>query len=141
LYKYRADLTRKTIQKLIKRKGNMNKLFLIILLFGLLGLLVACGGADVSPATGQNLAVLKGCVSCHSVDDTTKIAPPWQGLYGKQIELNDGSFVTVDDNYLIESIKDPNAKIVKGFTRGAMPLISLTDEEISALVAYIKSVK
>jgi cytochrome c oxidase subunit 2 len=119
----------------------MKKLFLIILLFGLLGLVTACGDTGASPETGQNLAVLKGCASCHSVDDTTKIAPPWRGIYGKQIELNDGSFVTVDDAYLIESIKDPNAKIVKGFTRGAMPLISLTDEEISALVAYIKSVQ
>ena len=119
----------------------MNKLFLIILLFSLLGLVTACSGAGASPETGQNLAVLKGCTSCHSVDDTTKIAPPWQGLYGKQIELNDGSFVTVDDAYLIESIKDPNAKIVKGFTRGAMPPISLTDEEIGALVAYIKGVR
>ena len=75
------------------------------------------------------------------MDDRTKIAPPWRGLYGSQIELNDGSLVIVDEAYLIESIKEPNAKIVKGFTRGAMPKISLTEEEINSLVAYIKSVK
>jgi len=49
--------------------------------------------------------------------------------------------VTADEAYLLESIREPNAKIVKGFTRGAMPLVSLTDYEIISLVAYIKSVK
>ena len=52
-----------------------------------------------------------------------------------------GSTVVADESYLIESIKEPNAKIVKGFTKGAMPHISLTEEEVGALVGYIKSVK
>jgi cytochrome c oxidase subunit 2 len=119
----------------------MSKIILFVLVLGFLNLLSACGETSPSPEEGQNLAMLKGCTSCHSVDDTTKIAPPWRGLYGAQIELNDGSMVTVDDFYLVESIKDPNAKIVKGFTRGAMPTISLTEVEINSLVAYIKSVK
>jgi len=119
----------------------MKKTILLILILGVLGTTVACRNSGPSPEAGQNFAVLKGCTSCHSVDDATKIAPPWKGLYGSQIELNDGSLVVVDETYLIESIKEPNAKIVKGYTRGAMPPISLTDEEIDALVAFIKSVK
>ena len=114
---------------------------LLLIVLGLLGFASACGGTDTSLELGQNLAVLKGCAACHSVDNTNKIAPPWRGLYGTQVELNDGSFILVDEAYLIESIKDPNAKIVNGFSRGAMPLISLTDDEVSALVAYIKSVE
>ncbi len=112
-----------------------------VLLLMAFGFVTACVSNEPSPEAGQNLAVLKGCAACHSVDDTTKIAPPWRGLYGSQIELDDGSSVTVDEAYLIESIKEPNAKIVKGFTRGAMPAISLTEEEIDSLVAYIMSVK
>ena len=119
----------------------MNRIVLLITVVGLFVLISACSSTDSSPEAGQNLAVLMGCTSCHSVDDITKIAPPWRGLYGSEIELNDGSLVKVDEAYLVESIKDPNAKIVKGFTRGAMPPISLTDEEISAIVAYIQSVK
>lgn len=119
----------------------MKKIVTFLLAMGVLGYMVACSGTDTSPEAGQNLAILKGCASCHSVDDTTKIAPPWRGLYGSEVELNDSNLVIADEEYLLESIKDPNAKIVKGFTRGAMPSISLTDEEISALVAYIKSVK
>jgi len=119
----------------------MQKIILTIFVLVLLGMFTACGSSASGPEAGQNLAVLKGCTSCHSVDNTTKIAPPWKGLYGSTIELNNGSKVVADETYLIESIKEPNAKIVNGFTKGAMPSISLTDEEVSALVAYIKSVK
>ena len=118
----------------------MNRVILYLFIVGLSWLVAACGSANSSPEAGQNLALLKGCASCHSIDDTTKIAPPWRGLYGSQVELNDGSFITADEAYLIESIKEPNAKIIMGYTRGAMPPISLTDDEINALVAYIKSV-
>ena len=119
----------------------MKRFVLYLLLLIAHGLVTSCVSNEPSSEAGQNLAVLEGCAACHSVDDSIKIAPPWRGLYGSQIELDDGSIVTVDEAYLIESIKEPNAKIVKGFTRGAMPAISLTKEEINSLVAYIKSVK
>ena len=119
----------------------MREIVLLSLFLMLLKLTVACGSPAPSPEEGQNLALLKGCLACHSVDDTTKIAPPWKGLYSSQIVLNDGSTVTVDEVYLVESIKEPNAKIVEGFSRGAMPPIPLSDDEIASLVAYIKSVK
>ncbi|MBN1452984.1 MAG: cytochrome c [Anaerolineales bacterium] len=119
----------------------MNRIIFLLLVLAIFGLVGACGGADVSPDAGQNIAVIKGCAACHAVDDTPKIGPTWVGLYGSQVELDDGSFVTADDAYLNESIKDPNAKIVNGFSKGSMPPVSLTDAEINALVAYIKSVR
>lgn len=118
----------------------MKKLIMLIIGMGLT-ILSACGSTQPSPEEGQNLAVLKGCTACHSVDDSTKIAPPWRGLYGSQVELADGSKVTVDEAYLTESITAPNAKLAKGFTRGSMPAIALTEYEIASLVAYIKSVE
>jgi len=119
----------------------MKKILFLLLVLTVSSFVVACSSTDASPDAGQNLAVLKGCISCHSVDNTTKIAPTWKGLYGSQVELNNDSHILADDAYLLESIKEPNAKIVKGFTKGAMPHISLTEEEINALVIYIKSVK
>lgn len=119
----------------------MKRIIFLLLVLLVSVFVVACSSTDTSPEAGQNLAVLKGCTSCHSVDNAIKIAPPWKGLYGSQVELNDGGQVIADDAYLIESIKEPNAKIVKGFTKGAMPHISLTEEEVGALVGYIKSVK
>ncbi len=81
------------------------------------------------------------CLSCHTIDGRPGVGPTWQGLYGSEVELEDGSKVTADDAYLIESIKDPNAKVVKGFPAGAMPPYGsiLTDANIADLVAYIKS--
>lgn len=125
----------------------MKRIALLIFLLGIAGLLSACNGAEASPEAGQNLSVTKGCAACHAVDHTPetglspKIGPSWAGLYESPVELSDGSSVTADETYLIESIQDPNAKIVSGYTRGAMPEIPLTDEELVAIVAYIKSVE
>jgi cytochrome c oxidase subunit 2 len=107
----------------------------------MLGFVGACNGTSSSPEAGQNLAVLKGCSACHSVDEIPKIGPTWVGLYGSQVELDDGTFVTADESYLIEAIEKPGAKIVKGYSKGSMPAISLTTDERNALVAYIKSLE
>lgn len=105
-----------------------------------IGVANACsGGAD--QRSGQNLSVINGCTACHAVDATQKIGPSWVGLYGSQVELVGGALVTADDVYLRESILEPNAKIVKGYTQGAMPAISLTEAEIDALIVYIAGVK
>ena len=91
-------------------------------------------------ASGQELSVSKGCVACHSIDGTTIIGPSWKGLYGSQESLEDGSSVTVDDAYIKESILNPTIKITKGY-QPLMPVLPVTDEEIVALTAYIKSLK
>jgi len=85
--------------------------------------------------------VMKGCTACHAVDDTPRIGPTWVGLYGSQVELDDGSSVSADEAYLVEAIEEPNAKIVKGYALGSMPAIPLTEEELNVLVDFIKSVK
>jgi cytochrome c oxidase subunit 2 len=61
-----------------------------------------------------------GCVSCHSLDGATGVGPTWQGIYGREETLDDGTTVIVDDAYIRESIYDPNAKLVQGFA-AAMP--------------------
>lgn len=60
------------------------------------------------------------CVSCHSLDGTPGVGPTWQGIYGREERLTDGTVAIVDDAYIRESIYDPNAKIVEGFAP-AMP--------------------
>ncbi|MFN2135771.1 MAG: cytochrome c oxidase subunit II [Candidatus Promineifilaceae bacterium] len=62
-----------------------------------------------------------GCVSCHSLDGTKIVGPTWQGIYGREEQLSDGTVVTVDDAYIRESIYDPAAKVVEGYTV-SMPL-------------------
>lgn len=95
-------------------------------------------------ALGKSLAARNGCLACHSVDGSARVGPTWKGLYGKEETLADGSKVTVDEEYLRESIVDPDAKIVKGFPPGVMPRdfgARLSEEEIRAIIEYIKTIK
>lgn len=86
-------------------------------------------------------ALASQCLSCHSVDGSAMVGPTWKGLYGHEVELEDGTTVIADVEYLTESIKDPNAKVVKGFPAGAMPPYGsiLTDENVLDIIAYIQS--
>lgn len=88
---------------------------------------------------GKQLALQNGCLSCHSIDGTSGAGPTWKGLFGKERELEDGTTVTADEAYLRESILDPSAKVVKSYS--AMPSIGgpFSDEQLQALIAYIKS--
>jgi cytochrome c oxidase subunit II len=100
------------------------------------------GGKRSPEEVGQLLYNRRGCVSCHSIDGTAKQGPTFQGTYGTQQSLADGSQITVDDNYIRESILNPMAKIRGGFKPG-MPTFQgqLKDVEIDGLIAYIKSLK
>jgi cytochrome c oxidase subunit 2 len=91
---------------------------------------------------GKLLYEKQGCSTCHSVDGTPKIGPTWKGLFGKEESFTNGSKQAVDENYLRESIVDPNAKIVQGFVP-SMPTYQgkLKDRELDGVIAYIKSLK
>lgn len=87
---------------------------------------------------GKALAQTKGCVGCHSVDGSAGVGPTWKGLFGKTETLVDGSRLLIDDAALKTEIRDPQARVIKGF-QPIMPKLELNDEEVDALVAYIKS--
>jgi cytochrome c oxidase subunit II len=83
-----------------------------------------------------------GCKTCHSTDGSTAVGPTWKGLWGKQEMLTTGQSVTVDENYVKESVLDPQAKLAQGFPP-SMPTYKgkLRDSEIEGLIEYIKSLK
>ncbi|GBD18255.1 Cytochrome c2 iso-1 [bacterium HR27] len=97
---------------------------------------------------GKQLFNTYACNTCHSVNGQAGIGPALNGIYGKQVKLEDGSTVTVDDAYLRESILNPDAKIVAGYPKGSManliqPFLPeiRKEENLSALVEYIKSLQ
>lgn len=93
-------------------------------------------------ALGQKL-VEQYCASCHSLDGRPGVGPTFLGLFGAQETLADGTTVTVDEDYIRESIRDPNAKVVAGF-QPIMPAFGpdqLSDEEIDAIVAFLKTLR
>jgi cytochrome c oxidase subunit 2 len=90
---------------------------------------------------GQALVVANGCAACHSVNGAAGIGPTWLGLFGRQETLTDGSVITVDEEYIHESIVAPQAKIVAGFENQLMPTYNFTDEQIADIIAYIKTLQ
>jgi len=86
----------------------------------------------------------KGCVACHSIDGTPKggMGPTLKGVFGAKVELLNGSKVVADDNYIRESIMNPMAKVVKGYSP-VMPTFQgqIAETDMNALIAYIKSLK
>jgi cytochrome c oxidase subunit 2 len=99
------------------------------------------GGAGGGPlsATGEKIFAELGCSTCHR-SDTQGRGPNLQAVFGRPVLLQDGRTVTADENYIRESILDPGAKIVNGF-KPVMPTFQglVSDEQLNALVAYIKS--
>ena len=87
---------------------------------------------------GEALAKGQGCVACHSVDGSPSLAPGWLGIFGKTETLTDGTTLVVDEEYFIESIVDPNAKMVAGYP-AVMIAYDFSEEQLDALVAYAKS--
>ena len=64
-----------------------------------------------------------------------------KAVFGRNEALEGGSSVTVDENYVRESILYPAAKIVRGYP-ASMPTFKglLKDQEIDAIIAYLKTV-
>jgi|694.fasta_scaffold77198_5 mono/diheme cytochrome c family protein len=110
-------------------------------------LVAACGGDSTTAPTvsltptqrlGLEAAQHAGCASCHGADFAGGVGPGWIGLAGSERPLVDGSTVVADRAYLIESIADPSAKRVAGYSL-MMPGNSLSDTEIDQIVGYIEA--
>ena len=99
-------------------------------------------GGSTGPlsATGEKVFSELGCSTCHRTDAQGR-GPNLQGVFGKPVQLEDGRTVTADENYVRECILDPGAKRVKGF-QPIMPTFQglVSEEQVNALVAYIKSI-
>jgi cytochrome c oxidase subunit II len=92
---------------------------------------------------GKRLYEKKGCNACHTVDGSARVGPSWkQPDWGKPITMSDGKTITMDENYVRESILSPLAKARPGYPP-SMPSFEgqLKEKELAGLIAYIKSLK
>jgi cytochrome c oxidase subunit 2 len=91
---------------------------------------------------GAKLYVSKTCNTCHSIDGSANNGPSFLGIYGEEALMADGSRVTVDENYIRESILTPQKKVAAGY-EPIMPTFQglVQAHEIDALIAFIKSLK
>ena len=97
-------------------------------------------GAESPVAAGEKLFASLGCVTCHS-GATTAQGPNMTGIFGSEQEIDNGTIVVADEDYIRESILEPRAKIVKGY-KGIMPTYKgmVSDSQLMQLIAYIKSI-
>jgi mono/diheme cytochrome c family protein len=123
-------------------KKNLSLFFVLIL--ALLVVLTACGGgggetSDSAATAGEELFAQTvigsqaGCATCHSLEPGVVIVGPSMDGIGNRGE-----------DYLKESILDPDAKLADGFPAGTMPQVwedELTSEQIDQLVAYMLTLK
>ena len=86
--------------------------------------------------TGEQLFSDNGCTACHSTGEETIIGPGLAGIY-----VRAGERTSLDaEAYIEESIREPGAFVVDGFTAGLMPAFDdLTASEITDMIAYLKT--
>ena len=103
-----------------------------------------CPNIVVAPG-GEGLYVSLGCQGCHSIDGSASSGPTFKGLFGSTVELTNGQKVKVDEQYLLDSIMDPDKQIVKGYQPGVMasavPKGSVPEDQAQQLVDYIKTLR
>ncbi len=96
----------------------------------------------VTPAEyGKLLYERRGCTGCHSTDGSKRVGPSFKDVFGSEHGLVSGGNVKVDENYVIESIVYPKAKIVAGY-QPVMPSFKgqLSDDDLYCLVEFLKSI-
>ena len=89
---------------------------------------------------GKRVFAMKGCAACHSVDGAVGIGPTLKESFGQKRTLEGGSEVTMDYDYVYESLMEPQAKLREGFPP-VMPTFQgqMDDEKIRVLVEYLKT--
>lgn len=98
------------------------------------------GGTEGSLASqGEKLFEKYACNTCHMQASGAR-GPNLAGLYGKTVQLTDGKSVTADDNYIRESILNPQAKIAAGF-QPIMPTFQgqVNEDDLLRLLAYVRT--
>tara|TARA_Y100000590_G_scaffold282766_1_gene318109 strand:- start:1308 stop:2324 length:1017 start_codon:yes stop_codon:yes gene_type:complete len=98
---------------------------------------------DTPEARGEQLYQTQGCIGCHSLDGAIVVGPSWLNLYGRQEQLEDGTSVIADEDYIRNSILYPADQIVDGF-QNLMPANYgeiLSENDIEDIIAFIKTIK
>lgn len=108
------------------------------------GVALAEGEEDIAGAEGLSILRTQGCNACHSQDGSRLVGPSYLGLWGSEkVVREDGEkkTVVVDEEYIRNSIYDPNEQIVEGFQPGLMQSYegTISEEEIQKIIEYLKT--
>ena len=83
------------------------------------------------------------CATCHSLDGSKIVGPSFQGLWGSNRAFEAGESLVADADYIRESIINPQAKIVKGYTEAKMNSFAgqFDEKQLGYLVEFLKTQK
>ncbi len=92
-------------------------------------------------SAGERLFQSLACSTCHQAGSASR-GPSLDGLFGKSVALTNGEKVTADEDYLRESILNPQARVTAGY-QPIMPTFQglVSEEGLLQLIEYIKSLK
>lgn len=89
-----------------------------------------------------NIGNQPGCSTCHSLqEDVTIVGPSLAGVASRAGERVSGLSA---EEYLRQSILEPNAYTVEGFSANIMPLTwsqELTSDQVDDLIAFLMTLK
>jgi cytochrome c oxidase subunit II len=82
-----------------------------------------------------------GCSGCHGASASVH-APKLEGLFGRRVQLSDGSSVVADERYIHDSVMLPRKDIVAGY-EPIMPSFGgqIAEEDLLDIIEYIKSLE
>ncbi len=136
----------------------MRKLMFVLVLFLVLGL-AACGGESAPPAgeaevgadstaAGRELfnqsviGTQPGCMTCHSLEPDVVLVGPSVAQVGAEASSRVSGLSA--EEYLRQSILQPNEHVVEGYAAGIMPqgyANELSEQQVNDLVAFLLSLK
>jgi cytochrome c oxidase subunit 2 len=67
------------------------------------------------PVEWGQILYKNNCATCHTIDGSKLVGPSFLGIWGREGATEDGEKYVVDDEYFAESVRYPQAKIVKGY--------------------------
>ena len=94
------------------------------------------GGSDVQGLDGQALFAANGCSGCHSTGADRVVGP---GLAGVGESAGNRVSGLSAEEYIAQSLRDPTAYVVDDFAPVMPSFARLSDDEIEALVKYLRT--
>jgi cytochrome c oxidase subunit 2 len=103
--------------------------------------LASGSGSPTMAAQGAALFRQYGCSGCHGANASVH-APKLEGLFGRAVQLSDGSTVMADERYVHDSVMLPGKEITAGYAP-IMPSFQgqIGEDELQDIIEYVKSLK
>ncbi|MGH8713194.1 MAG: cytochrome c oxidase subunit II [Casimicrobiaceae bacterium] len=101
------------------------------------------GGSGSSTMAARGAALFRqyGCSGCHGASASVH-APKLEGLFGRPVQLADGSAVIADERYIHDSVMLPRKEITAGYAP-IMPSFrdQIGEDELLDIIEYVKSLR